>query len=845
MPDKNYGFVKSWYMMSDDSTHHDKNRHVLLMTAHKSSEDPENESDLACPCYRFVTASESPSKDSGGNSQLNVDSLMNYVNNVEVLARFGGSVTDNASDAMLEGSKTFESILQKLSLELRLVYGVKRWALKLGDWFHIDNLIVTHASLAAFGDTIRGEHRQIHHRQLVQSLHDIHKGHKSASQRIMNKVLEDTDLHIHVHTERKRQQRWMVVQRMCQWIIDAMSIVTANGEPAMVAWAHAMVDYHDGYQKQASKDVLVMLLMPDIVAALMFEADLGNYFEVTMKWHASPGELSTRPGFRVMELFQLYFDFMVPFWEEARTNPRTKTFKQTFEYIEANILDEAKKIRKIEQVLAGIAAAHKELLNMSKLLMSAPLIFCVMTDEEKGVHFVRALLRVLYNIGLIPPINQFDSGIFDDTSQIQRSEEEESFYNLMVNKDQDVAHWWGQFGYDRQVLKQSLCQELNALSISKPNQRERGLLVFQESYPILFAGLHATYGLMPSVSRMCEQSHGLMRDSLESGVSLKYTDARQSYITDSVYYTRESCRKINRQKKSKKGGRVKHDNTKQLQQMEGQQLVKSLEMYEESMVDALPDTVKGSIVVHKIREAGSLELDKCIDEQKEVILASKRARQTAAPKTMEYYRAKANETTVDNDKTWVVVEPKEKQRIEDMETYARIGFWNTLRKEKDGFFKVLEKALPLFWKPEMTSESMGPIRAKIKLYLGTVHQIAEKLVPNELSEHDVNHLSRLDILAIFVDSEAPTFERDKRSKEVTLHTLTTSLFVANGSNFSERTRYRLPSEAIVYEDDDDDSWSSNNSSDDDDDDGEDDHYNNLLCCSESDDDSVLEMPCLV
>jgi hypothetical protein len=168
-----------------------------------------------------------------------------------------------------------------------------------------------------------------------------------------------------------------------------------------------------------------------------------------------------------------------------------------------------------------------------------------------------------------------------------------------------------------------------------------------------------------------------------------------------------------------------------------------------------------------------------------------------------------------------------------------------LRKEKDGFFKVLEKALPLFWKPEMTSESMGHIRAKIKLYLGTVHQIAEKLVPNELSEHEVTHLSRLDILAIFVDSEAPTFEQDKRSNEVTLHTLTTSLLVANGSNVSEQTRYRMPSEASFYEDDDNDSWSPSNSSDDNDDDGEDDHNNNLLCFSESDDDSVLEMPRLV
>ena len=151
---------------------------------------------------------------------------------------------------------------------------------------------------------------------------------------------------------------------------------------------------------------------------------------------------------------------------------------------------------------------------------------------------------------------------------------------------------------------------------------------------------------------------------------------------------------------------------------------------------------------------------------------------------------------------------------------------------------MLEKALPLFWQPEMISENMGTIRAKIKLCLEAVHQIAEKLVPNKLSEHYVTHLSRVGILAIFVDSETPTFEGDKQSKEVTLHTLTTSLFVANGSNFSERTRYRLPSKSIIYEDDDDGSWSLSNTMSDDD--VEDYHYNNLLCFSESNYDSVLD-----
>ncbi len=74
---------------------------------------------------------------------------------------------------------------------------------------------------------------------------------------------------------------------------------------------------------------------------------------------------------------------------------------------------------------------------------------------------------------------------------------------------------------------------------------------------------------------------------------------------------------------------MKYDNTKQLQQMEGQQLVKSLEIYEESTIDALPETIKASIVVHKIREAGSLELDKRLDEQKELISGIKSMTRTS------------------------------------------------------------------------------------------------------------------------------------------------------------------------------------------------------------------------
>ena len=50
-----------------------------------------------------------------------------------------------------------------------------------------------------------------------------------------------------------------------------------------------------------------MLFMPEIIVALHFESELGDYFEITSSWHSSPGELSTRPGFRMLEMHILWF----------------------------------------------------------------------------------------------------------------------------------------------------------------------------------------------------------------------------------------------------------------------------------------------------------------------------------------------------------------------------------------------------------------------------------------------------------------------------------------------------------------------------------------------------------
>lgn len=76
-----------------------------------------------------------------------------------------------------------------------------------------------------------------------------------------------------------------------------------------------------------------MLRMPSVILGLIFETDLGCYFETTMRWYSCAGEMSPTPGFRMKELHIFLYDFVQPWWTRAKNDPRT-TFKNTFDYIE-------------------------------------------------------------------------------------------------------------------------------------------------------------------------------------------------------------------------------------------------------------------------------------------------------------------------------------------------------------------------------------------------------------------------------------------------------------------------------------------------------------------------------
>ena len=314
-----YGFNRYWYSVTDDSKHLKVDRHAVMI----SYQESDNES----PSFKVLTVSSSGAKDSKGNSNLNVEAFRSVLSN-KIIDHYGGNASDHASDARKESRITFQSVLSAERME----HDIVPQPIFLCDPFHIDNLCVNHASIAAFGDTERGNHRQTHHRQLLQSLYDLFQLDKLKYQGLMDELLDGSGNQIVIKVMRERVQRWLANQKNASWVVETMQI-KIDGIPVLIRWAHLCGELSSDNGRVISEDILRMLHMPEIMVALTFERDIGLYFAVTSRWHGSPGSLGGRPGFRSIELHILWFEFVCPWWTNATTSPATGNFRSTFEAI--------------------------------------------------------------------------------------------------------------------------------------------------------------------------------------------------------------------------------------------------------------------------------------------------------------------------------------------------------------------------------------------------------------------------------------------------------------------------------------------------------------------------------
>ena len=126
------------------------------------------------------------------NALMNTTVLIQDVG-LRAAAHLGGRTSDNDADVLKENRGTFGNIMDEVSdnpdpiiEQLTIINGVVRRPVVTGDGFHIGNLAIMHASMGFADNTENAEHEQIHHRQVLMSLHSLHSDDPGYLQSIMD-----------------------------------------------------------------------------------------------------------------------------------------------------------------------------------------------------------------------------------------------------------------------------------------------------------------------------------------------------------------------------------------------------------------------------------------------------------------------------------------------------------------------------------------------------------------------------------------------------------------------------------------------------------------------------------
>ena len=400
-----HGFFVLYYLVTDDTVHLTKKKHHGVLRTGAYEVDDDDIEDIFDRPSRFITlTSESAvGENASANADLNMKVMEKEIH-PDVLPFLGGGTVDGASSAQKEIEYTMENLFEYCDREgiVYTRYGVEPRRIIIQDFFHIDNIAINGASVTFSGESERGNSRQFHPLQLLQSIHDIHSVDPVASQNIINKLLSGMGVKIYkLQTCRERPQRWRVNGLYALRILKMMAIKLANGESLLTAWAKEMeavggkaTGPDSQWMKQAAREILTMSLSQVIKISLAFEAELvSNYFDITNADHAKKGE-SDRSGFGTMGLPFLLLNFIVPFWRSAKKNP-AQYFPRTASLID-ELEDESLKRQKTEQLQAAIECGMEKVSKNTEQFFKAPLVFLLLPHPVEGPRILRMIMRIFY-----------------------------------------------------------------------------------------------------------------------------------------------------------------------------------------------------------------------------------------------------------------------------------------------------------------------------------------------------------------------------------------------------------------------------------------------------------------
>jgi hypothetical protein len=379
------------------------------------------------------------------------------------------------------------------------------------------SLAVNKASVGAFGNPRREDYDHYHHRHLLQNLYSTCYNDITKSKTIMDVVMGDNH-DFNLCFVRERAQRWRVNQESAlRLLAKHLPRDTADGKCALVEWLRKMNLAHKSghWTNERSKQCIEMLLMPDIMTALWFEAELGEHFAATEKFHKSAGPHSCRAGFRILEHHGLYLDFVFPWWKEACDKTKDH-FPNTLATL-ASIPAVADRDKLTLQIRSGLLAGKKEVAKMSHLLFSAPLAMILVVHPLHGPPFVRALIAALLTEGVLS---------LDGPGPRGESPFDTLHATMVGRKTSDYTHYWKQHGFGHaEVVK-------DILKIGGGLVTHTDIKQFEQDFPAVFECLDAAHGLMTSSSLLAEQIHGSLRGNMTKEQSVRLKNGKQAHVTN-------------------------------------------------------------------------------------------------------------------------------------------------------------------------------------------------------------------------------------------------------------------------------------------------------------------------
>ena len=207
-------------------------------------------------------------------------------------------------------------------------------------------------------------------------------------------------------------------------------------------------------------------------------------------------------------------------------------------------------------------------------------------------------------------------------------------------------------------------------------QEQAPLLAFKNEYPVLFECLHATFGLMMSNSRLCEQIHGMMRHGLRYQQGMDHVDAQNTYNVRHAYQMRQERSKERSESlgPTSKRRRMDHNATKEQARHLSLQLVERAKSWSQKASALLSRDGHGIPTLAEIHRVGRRAQDKANVEAQVQLEAEKAAKLTREEITPAMVKDEAIQTELSNDRVMQLGDERLALR-ERLHQLSRADFW--------------------------------------------------------------------------------------------------------------------------------------------------------------------------